>query len=134
MLNEFGTVFIYLVVGLGILAFTLALSWLLQHKNPTDLKLETYECGEPVEGPSWIQFNPRFYIIALIFLIFDVEVVFMFPWAVVYQKLGIFAFVEMVIFIVILLFGLVYAWKKGDLNWVKPKVKYARGRYANLGE
>ena len=134
MLTEFGTVFIYLVVGLGILAFTLVLSRLLQHKNPTDLKLETYECGEPTEGPSWIQFNPRFYIIALVFLIFDVEIVFMFPWAVAYQKLGIFAFVEMVIFIVILLFGLIYAWKKGDLNWVKPKVKYARGRYANLGE
>ena len=72
-------------------------------------------------GNSWIQFNIRFYVIALIFIIFDVEVVFMVPWAVVFKELGTFAYVEMVIFIVILLVGLAYAWRKGDLEWDKPR-------------
>ena len=72
-------------------------------------------------------------LIALIFIIFDVEVVFMFPWAVVFQELGLLAFVEMFIFLAILLVGFAYVWVKGDLDWVKMKLKYAAGRYANLG-
>jgi len=79
-----------------------------------------------------VQFNIRFYVIALIFLIFDVEVVFLFPWAVVFQELGLLAFVEMAIFLLILIVGLAYVWKKGDLDWVKYNVKYARGRYSKV--
>ena len=76
-----------------------------------------------------MQFNIRFYVIALIFLIFDVEVVFLFPWAMVFKELGLLAFVEMGIFLVVLIVGLAYVWKKGDLDWVKYNVKYGRGRY-----
>lgn len=80
----------------------------------------------------WVQFNIRFYVIALIFLIFDVEVVFLFPWAVVFKELGWLAFIEMGIFLIILLVGLAYVWKKADLDWVKLNVKYASGRYRKI--
>ena len=98
----------------------------------------SYECGEVPEGSAWIQFNVRFYIIALIFLIFDVEVIFLFPWSVVFKQLtidgfGFLAFMEMFIFVSILIVGFAYVWIKGDLDWVKMKLKYAYGRYSHLG-
>ena len=89
------------------------------------------DCGEEPEGSAWLQFNIRFYVIALIFLIFDVEVIFLFPWAVVYKEMGLLAFIEMGIFLFILIIGLAYVWKKGDLDWVKTRAKYAGGRYKN---
>ena len=101
-------------------------------------KLLSYECGEVPEGSAWVKFNVRFYIIALIFIIFDVEVLFLFPWAVVYQEfilegMGLLVFIEAMIFILILLTGFAYVWVKGDLDWVKMKLKYAYGRYSHLG-
>ena len=107
---------------------------LVAPNNPNPDKLATYECGEESEGSAWVQFNIRFYVVALIFLIFDVEVVFLFPWAVVFNDLGMLAFVEMAIFLIILLVGLAYVWKRADLDWVKYNVKYGRGRYASLFE
>ena len=101
-------------------------------KNKSYDKLTTYECGEDVEGPAWVKFNIRFYVVALIFIIFDVEAVFFFPWAVVYKELGLFAFIEMLIFMTILSLGLAYVWVKGDLEWVKVTVPYGRGRYRKL--
>ncbi|MFC1553120.1 NADH-quinone oxidoreductase subunit A [candidate division KSB1 bacterium] len=98
---------------------SLLISRILHPRKVTPEKLTTYECGEEPVGSSWVRFNSRFYIIALIFIIFDIEVVFLFPWALVYKRLGMFAFVEMMIFLLILLVGLVYAWVKGDLEWVK---------------
>tara|TARA_B100000700_G_C14270637_1_gene501335 strand:+ start:43 stop:453 length:411 start_codon:yes stop_codon:yes gene_type:complete len=95
-------------------------------------KLEIYECGELPEGSAWVQFNIRFYIIALIFIIFDVEVVFLFPWAVVFKDIGLLAFIEVMIFLGILIVGFIYVWMKGDLDWVKMKLKYASGRYSHL--
>ena len=97
----------------------------------------SYECGEVPEGSAWVKFNVRFYVIALIFIIFDVEVIFLFPWAVIFQELsanglGLLAFVEMFIFVLILVVGFAYVWVKGDLDWVKMKVKYAEGRYSKL--
>ena len=108
------------------------LQWLIAPSNKTKEKLQTYECGEDSEGSAWLQFNIRFYVIALIFLIFDVEVVFLFPWAVVFKDLGMLAMVEMGIFLVILIVGLAYVWVKADLDWVKRKVRYAAGRYDNI--
>ena len=105
---------------------------LLAPSKKSKEKLETYECGEESEGSAWLQFNIRFYVIALIFLIFDVEVVFLFPWAVVFKDLGILAMVEMSIFLVILIVGLAYVWVKADLDWAKRKVKYAAGRYDRI--
>jgi NADH-quinone oxidoreductase subunit A len=111
-------VLIFIGVGTGIVLFTFFFSRLLRPKNPYPEKNINYECAENPIGTSWIQFNPRFYIFALIFVIFDVEVVFLFPWAVAFGQLGLFALIEMVIFILILFFGIFYAWKKGVLKWV----------------
>lgn len=80
-------------------------------------KGEAYECGVPTIGPSWIQFNVGYYLFALIFLIFDVELIFLFPWAVVVKKIGWFALVEIIIFLFILFMGFLYAHKKGALKW-----------------
>jgi NADH-quinone oxidoreductase subunit A len=117
-MSQYLAVLIFLLVGTGMVLFTFFLSRLLRPSNPYEKKNQTYECAEPPIGNSWVKFNNRFYIFALIFVIFDVEAVFLFPWAVAYGRLGLFALIEMVIFIVILIFGLYYAWKKGVLKWV----------------
>lgn len=121
MLLNFASVLIFLVFGALFVGVNLLLSRLIQTRNPHPMKLSTYECGEIAEGHSWIQFNIRFYVIALVFLIFEVEIVFLFPWATVFKDLGLFAFIEMMIFVFILLVGLAYVWAKGDLEWEKPK-------------
>jgi NADH-quinone oxidoreductase subunit A len=118
MLDSYGTVGIFLVVSVGFVVVTLGIARLFRPQRPTPQKLSTYECGEPTVGSSWVQFNVRYYIFALLFVIFDVEVAFLIPWAVVFKQLGLFALVEMLIFVGILLFGLLYAWKKGVLKWV----------------
>jgi NADH-quinone oxidoreductase subunit A len=120
MLTEFGRVFIFFLIGAIFVAAGLVVAWLIRPHRPYPSKTETYECGEIPVGNPWIQFNIRFYVVALIFLIIDVEVVFLFPWALVYQKLGMFAFVEMMIFLAILSVGYAYVWRKGDLDWEKP--------------
>jgi len=132
MYRDFGTIFLFVIIGAVLLTVALLLSKILSPSKPSENKLDTYECGEESEGSAWVQFNIRYYVIALVFIIFDVEVLFLFPWAVVYKSLGWLAFVEMAIFLIILIFGLIYVWKKGDLNWVKYKVKYGSGRYKNL--
>jgi NADH-quinone oxidoreductase subunit A len=121
VLTEFGRVFIFFVIGVIFVAAGLVFAWLIRPKRWYPAKLATYECGETPIGDSWIKFNIRFYVIAHIFLIFDVEVVFLFPWAVVFERLGLFAFVEMVIFLAILLVGYAYVWVRGDLDWDKPE-------------
>ena len=122
MLFGFSGVLIFLGVGFVLLAVALILSRLLQPegKDAPD-KYIPYECGEVPEGSAWIRFNIRFYVCALIFIIFDVEIIFLLPWAVVFNTLGSFAFVEGLVFIGILALGLAYVWKKGDLAWVKPE-------------
>ena len=132
MYRDFGTILLAMAVGVVFFFLPLLLQWLLAPSNKTKDKLEVFECGEDPEGSAWLKFNMRFYIIALIFLIFDVEVVFLFPWAVVFKDLGMLAMVEMGIFLIILSVGLAYVWVKTDLEWVKRKVKYASGRYENL--
>ncbi|MDB5120915.1 MAG: NADH-quinone oxidoreductase subunit [Sphingobacteriales bacterium] len=128
-ITEFGKVFLYLVMGVLFVGFTFFLASLVALKKPNPEKLSSYECGEKPTGNSWIQFNSRFYIIALVFLLFDVEMVFIFPWATVFgdktliaadSRWGWLTLIEMFIFIGILLIGLIYVWKKGDLNWLKP--------------
>jgi NADH:ubiquinone oxidoreductase subunit 3 (subunit A) len=121
VLFSFLSVLLFLVVGFAILAFALVLSRLIQSKGvPGKDTFIPYECGEIPEGSAWIRFNIRFYVLALIFIIFDVEIVFLLPWAVVFRRLGSFAFIEGLIFIAILAIGLAYVWKKEDLEWVKP--------------
>jgi NADH-quinone oxidoreductase subunit A len=130
MLTEFGRVFLFLLVGVLFVAIGLLFAWLLRPNRPYPSKLTTYECGEVPIGDTRVRLNIRFYVVALIFLIFDVEVVFLFPWATVYKNLGWFAFVEMLVFLVILLVGYAYVWRKGDLDWDKPAPQiplYERG-------
>ncbi len=116
-MSEYLAVLIFIFVGAGMVLFTFFLARLLRPHNPYPEKNVNYECAELPIGSSWIKFHNRYYIFALIFVIFEVEAVFLFPWAVAFGQLGLFALVEMVIFILILLFGLLYAWKKGVLKW-----------------
>jgi NADH-quinone oxidoreductase subunit A len=121
MLTEFGKILLFFIIGVVFVGLGIVTAKLVRPSNPTKEKLTTYECGEEPIGLAWVKFNTRFYVIALIFLIFEVEVVFLFPWALVFKGLGWFAFIEMVVFVVILLTGLVYVWAKGDLEWDKPR-------------
>jgi NADH-quinone oxidoreductase subunit A len=129
MAGNYATVFIFVLVGFVFAGIALGVAKILRPSNPHPTKLTTYECGELPAGSSWVRFNVRFYLIALFFLVFDVEVVFLFPWAVVFKhlfplpELGALVFWEMVIFLGILTTGLVYIWAKGDLNWVKKLVE-----------
>lgn len=118
MPSDYAFVGLFLVFGVVFVLFVFLLSRLIAPHKPNPVKQQNYECGEVPIGQGWIQFNVRYYLFAIIFVIFDVEVVFLFPWAVVYKSLGFFAFIEMLIFIAILVFGLVYVWKKGALKWV----------------
>jgi NADH-quinone oxidoreductase subunit A len=129
MLSDFANVFIFLIVGCILVLISVLLSRLLHKKAPTDEKYVPYECGEDPVGDTRIKFNLRFYIIALVFLIFDVEIAFLFPWGRIFKQLGFLAFIEMLIFVAILLVGLAYVWGKGDLEWVKTF-----GRTANESE
>ena len=138
MYTDFLPVAVYVVLAVALVALPLVIQHIVSPRhNKGGEKLESYECGEIPEGSAWVQFNVRFYIIALIFLIFDVEVIFLFPWAVVFKGLsesvfGLLAFIEMFAFVVILIVGFAYVWIKGDLDWVKMKLKYGEGRYSNL--
>lgn len=117
MLTDYGYVALFLIFGIILTGGAFVVSWLLRPRDPNPVKNSPYECGEIVKGTSRVQFNVRYYLIALIFVIFDVEVLFLVPWAIVFKELGVAAFVEMMIFIGILLSGLLYAWKKGALEW-----------------
>jgi NADH-quinone oxidoreductase subunit A len=124
MYFDFANVLVFLLLGLGLSAMMLGLGRLLRPANPLVPKLDTYECGEPPTGSAWINFNIRFYLVALIFVIFDVEIAFMYPVVAVFRDWlqsgrGVFALVEMLLFIGILSIGLVYVWVKRDLEWVK---------------
>ncbi len=123
MISDFATVLVFMVLGAVTVALMLLISRILQPRKPSAVKSSTYECGEVPYGSSWVQFNIRFYVIALIFIIFDVEVALLYPWAVIFQRLGVLAFVEAFVFIVILLAGLAYLWKEGDLEWVRSMQK-----------
>jgi NADH-quinone oxidoreductase subunit A len=116
----------FFLIGGAFVAVGLLTAWLLRPARPYPSKNATYECGETPVGDTRIRFNIRFYVIALIFVIFDVEVVFLFPWALVYGALGWFAFFEMLAFLAILLVGYAYVWKKGDLDWDRPEPRVPR--------
>ena len=108
---------LFILVGLIIPIGAIGMAWILGPKKPNPIKQTTYECGIETVGESWVQFKAQYYIFALVFLVFDVETVFLFPWAVRLGELGMFAVVEGIIFILILIAGLVYTWRKGMLEW-----------------
>ena len=117
MLSTFGPVALFLVVAVVFPVIPLVLSRFLAPRKPNRVKLEPYESGMETIGPTHIQFPIRYYLYALMFVIFDVEVIYLFPWAVVYDKLPIVAGIEMAIFIGLLVVGLAYAWRKRAFEW-----------------
>ena len=117
MLTAYGTVAILLIIAIAFGILPLMISMLIRPKRPNPVKLSIYECGLETIGPTWVQFHVGFYLYALVFVIFDVETVFLYPWAVAYGKLGLFALIEMAIFVLLLVVGLVYAWRKRALAW-----------------
>lgn len=121
---QFANVLVFFVLSFVFVGALLALASLLRPSNPEPIKLTTYECGEPPTGGAWINFNIRFYLVAIVFVIFDVEIAFIYPVAAVFKEwvnngYGLFALVEIALFLTILFVGLAYVWAKGDLDWLK---------------
>ena len=110
-------IIIYIAVAIAFGVFTISVGYLLRPSRPDPSKLSPYECGCPPVGDAREKFSVRFYIIAMLFVLFDLEAVFMYPWAITFDSLGMRGFVEMLLFIFILLVGYLYAWKKGALEW-----------------
>ena len=128
-ISEFGKILIFLITGIILVCAAFAANRFLAPNHPNALKQSSYECGEEAIGSAWLPFNTRFYVIALVFLLFDVEMVFIFPWATVFgsheldaadPRWGWLSLVEMFGFLGVLILGLVYVWVKGDLEWIKP--------------
>lgn len=131
-LSGFGTVLLFIIGGFVFVLLSVGFAMLVRPNRPNEEKLTTYECGEDPTTSAWGKFNIRFYIVALIFLLFEVELVFLFPWAVVFGnkelmeatngQWGWFALAEMAVFVGLLALGLAFAWKKGYLEWDRPEV------------
>lgn len=129
-LSAFGEILLFIIAGILFILVTLFVSRLVRPNRPNPEKLSTYESGEETVSSAWNQFNVRFYVVALIFLLFEVEIVFLFPWSTIFANptlieqtggsWGWFAMIEMLIFIVVLALGLAYVWVNGYLDWVKP--------------
>jgi NADH-quinone oxidoreductase subunit A len=117
VLSQYGFIAILAIIAIGLPVIGLAVAWLLRPKKPNPAKNATYECGMETIGDTWVQFKAQYYLYALIFVVFDVEAVFIFPWAVAYNRLGLYALIEMILFVAILVGGLLYAWRKGALEW-----------------
>ena len=116
-LNEWVFIGLFFALGWALPATPVVLGKILAPKRPNPVKNDIYECGIETYGSTWIQFRAQYYIFALVFVVFDVELVFLFPWALAYNKLGLFALFEMVVFIFLLVVALVYTWRKGALEW-----------------
>lgn len=131
MVSEFGVILLFIFAAIALIAVMLTLAKVIRPHRPNEEKLTTYESGEDPLGNANVQFNVRFYVIAIVFLLFEVELIFLFPWAVVFGQAnlirqtdglwGWFSLVEMSLFVGILILGLAYAWSKGYLDWVRPR-------------
>lgn len=117
MLTAYIPIFLFILIALGFAIFTLLVSWLVQPAKYNKVKLEPYECGIEPATDARDRYSVRYYLVAMLFVIFDVETVFMFPWAVIMDELALFGLIEMLVFLFILVVGYFYAWKKGALEW-----------------
>ncbi|MBS0457591.1 MAG: NADH-quinone oxidoreductase subunit A [Proteobacteria bacterium] len=117
MLDEYFPVLLFLIVAGGIGVALLVIGWLLGPKRPGDDKLAPYECGFEAFEDARMKFDVRYYLLAILFIVFDLEIAFVFPWAVVFRGLGTFGLIEMGIFLGLLVLGFAYVWKKGALEW-----------------
>jgi NADH:ubiquinone oxidoreductase subunit 3 (subunit A) len=118
MLTDWLYIGLFFVIAMLLPAAAITIAGILAPKKPNPIKNTTYECGIETVGETWIQFKVQYYIYALVFLVFDVETVFLYPWAVAFGQLTLFAVLEGILFILILVSGLIYAWRKGALQWV----------------
>jgi NADH-quinone oxidoreductase subunit A len=118
LLDQFTFIGVFLVVSLVIGIAPIAIAFFLRPKKPNPRKAETYECGLQPYGDAWVQFKVQYYVFALAFLVFAVEAAFLLPWALAYQALGLYAVMEVIMFILILLVALAYVWRKGALEWM----------------
>ncbi len=118
MLNDWLHIGIFLAISVLLPATAITLAGFLAPKKPNPLKNEIYECGIETVGEAWVQFKAQYYVFGLIFLVFDVETVFLYPWAVAFNQLTLYGVLEALVFVLILAGGLVYAWRKGALEWV----------------
>jgi NADH-quinone oxidoreductase subunit A len=116
-MQEYVPILLTFAVAGVVPALFLAVGRFLGPRKPTPIKSEAFECGNPATGPAWGRFSVKFYLTAILFIVFDVEVVFLYPWAILFRRLGGFGFVEMMIFVVLLTLGLAYVWRKGALEW-----------------
>ena len=116
-LNEYLTIIIFLLVSLGLSSGFILKNFVFSPKKPDPEKLSAYECGFEPFNDSRMEFDVRFYLVAILFIIFDLEIAFLFPWAISLGKIGIFGFISMMIFLFILTVGFIYEWKKGALDW-----------------
>ncbi|ALC15054.1 NADH dehydrogenase subunit A [Desulfuromonas soudanensis] len=117
MLENYLPILVLVAIAFAFALGSVVMSRLVGPKKPSAIKLAPYECGMPLVGTARDRVSVKFYIIAMLFIVFDIEAVFLYPWAVMFKKLGLFGFVEMGVFIAILLVGYVYVWKKGALEW-----------------
>jgi NADH-quinone oxidoreductase subunit A len=137
MLMEYASVGAFFAIAIVFVLGAMVAGRFIRPSKGYDKKLETYECGEVPVGQAWFNFNPRFYIIALIYIVFDVEIAFIYPVATVFKRWvgqgsGVFAALELITFVVILLLGLVYVWAKGDLDWIRAPRGLARSGAQNV--
>ncbi len=114
---EYVAIFVMMFFAAAIAVIIIGASYLLGHRTRNKVKLAPYECGMTTSGPTRRIMTVRYYIVAMLFLVFDIEIIFLYPWAVITKKLGLFGFVEMLIFVTILFIGYIYVWKKGALEW-----------------
>lgn len=117
MLENYSSILIFIFVGLVVGAATMAMGWLLAPSKPDSEKLSPYECGFEAFEDARMKFDVRYYLVAILFILFDLEIAFLFPWAIVLNEIGMFGFVAMMIFLGILIIGFIYEWKKGALEW-----------------
>ena len=116
-LKDYLPIIIFLVLALGLSCAFVVVNFILSPKKPDPEKLSAYECGFEAFSDSRMEFDVRFYLVAILFIIFDLEIAFLFPWAITLGKIGIFGFISMMIFLSILTIGFIYEWKKGALDW-----------------
>ena len=116
-LKDYFSIIVFLLIALGLSGAFVVINFILSPKNPDPEKLSAYECGFEAFQDSRMEFDVRFYLVAILFIIFDLEIAFLFPWAISLGKIGLLGFVSMMIFLFILTVGYIYEWKKGDLDW-----------------
>jgi NADH-quinone oxidoreductase subunit A len=117
MLEQYFPILLFILIGIAVGVVPVALGWLIGPNRPDSEKLSPYECGFEAFEDARMRFDVRYYLVAILFILFDLEIAFLFPWAIVLEEIGMFGFVSMMIFLAILVVGFVYEWKKGALEW-----------------